>query len=129
MNQEIVRGTSVSNNSTMAIDLQVWDRHLASKTNVNRTTNIECKVLKKCALFYSYFKKGCRKNVHATIPRVIWDIISTLFSRANLLNFFEEHLTQNHPQYLSGLSHAIFPTTFLEIAVYTSLKSDHRTDF
>ena len=31
---------------------------------------------------------------------------------------FEEKLTQNHPQYLSGLSHALFPRTFLEIAVY-----------
>ena len=33
-------------------------------------------------------------------------------------NFFEEQSTQNHPQYLSGLSRALFPTTFLEIAVY-----------
>ena len=39
-------------------------------------------------------------------------------SRAILSNFFEEQCTQNHPQYLSGLSHALFPTTFLEIAVY-----------
>ena len=38
--------------------------------------------------------------------------------RAILSNFFEEQCTQNHPQYLSGLSHALFPTTFLEIAVY-----------
>ena len=50
-------------------------------------------------------------------------------SRANLLNLFEEQRTQNHPQYLSGLSHALFPTAFLEIAVYTSLKSDHGIDF
>ena len=28
---------------------------------------------------YSYFGKGCLKNVHATIPKVIWDMISTLF--------------------------------------------------
>ena len=38
--------------------------------------------------------------------------------RAIFSNFFEEQSTQNHPQYLSGLSRALFPTTFLEIAVY-----------
>ena len=42
---------------------------------------------------------------------------SSMASRAILSNFFEEHWTQNHLQYLSGLSHALFPTTFLEIAV------------
>ena len=39
-------------------------------------------------------------------------------SRAIFSNFFEEQSTQNHPQYLSGLSRALFPTTFLKIAVY-----------
>ena len=71
--------------------------------------------------------------------KVIWDMINTLFltlqlsnlllllsfstrkhtsiaSLAILSNFFEERWTQNHPQYLSGLSRALFPTTFLEIA-------------
>ena len=38
-----------------------------------------------------------------------------------LLHFSEEQLTQNHPQCLKGLSHALFPTTFLEIAVYNNL--------
>ena len=38
-------------------------------------------------------------------------------SRAILSNFCEEEGTQNHPQYLSGLSRALFPTTFPEIAV------------
>ena len=33
-------------------------------------------------------------------------------------NFLEEQWTENHPQYLSGLSRALFPTTFLETAVY-----------
>ena len=42
----------------------------------------------------------------------------SMASRAILSNFFEEQWTQNHPQYLSGLSRALFPTTFLEIAVY-----------
>ena len=41
-------------------------------------------------------------------------------SRAIFSNFFEEQSTQNHPQYLSGLSRALFPTTFLEIAVYVN---------
>ena len=74
--------------------------------------------------------------------KVIWDMINTLFlilsvavdrtfffsfstrkhssmaSRVILSNFFEEQWIQNHPQYLSGLSCALFPTTFLEIAVY-----------
>ena len=36
-----------------------------------------------------------------------------------LSNFFEKRRTQNHPQCLSGLSRALFPTTFLEIAIYT----------
>ena len=41
-----------------------------------------------------------------------------MVSRAILSNFFEEQWTQNHPQYLSGLSRALLPTTFLKIAVY-----------
>ena len=43
--------------------------------------------------------------------------------RGILSNFFEEQRTENHPQYLSGLSRALFPTTFLEIAVYKHLES------
>ena len=39
-------------------------------------------------------------------------------SRAILSNFFEGQWTQNHQQYFSRLSRALFPTTFLEIAVY-----------
>ena len=39
-------------------------------------------------------------------------------SRSILSNFFGEQGRQNHPQYLSGLSRALFPTTFLETAVY-----------
>ena len=44
-------------------------------------------------------------------------------SRAILSNFFEEKWTQNYPQYFSGLSRALFPTTFLEIAVYAHKKA------
>ena len=46
-------------------------------------------------LSYSYFEKGCWKKCARDNP--------------------------DHPQYLSGLSRALFPTTFLEIAVYMSL--------
>ena len=42
---------------------------------------------------------------------------TSMASRASLSNFCEEEGTQNHPQYLSGLSRALFPTTFLEVAV------------
>ena len=42
-----------------------------------------------------------------------------------LSNFFEEQRTQNHPQCLSWLSRALFPTTFLEIAVYSLVDSPH----
>ena len=44
----------------------------------------------------------------------------SMASQAILANFFEEQWTENHPQYLSGLSHALFATTILEIAVYTT---------
>ena len=73
--------------------------------------------------------------------KVIWDMNSTLFltlqlsnlllllffstrkhasmtSRTSLSSFFQEQWTQNRPQHLSGLSRALSPTTFLEIAVY-----------
>ena len=73
--------------------------------------------------------------------KVIWDMCNTLFltlklsnlllllsfsthrhmsvaSRAILSNFFEKQWTQNYPQYLSGLSRAVHPTTFLKIAAY-----------
>ena len=52
----------------------------------------------------------------------------SIASRAILSNFFEEKLTQNHPQYLSGLSRALFRTTFLEIAVCEPINNDHQTD-
>ena len=37
--------------------------------------------------------------------------------RTILSNFFEEQCCQNHPQYLSGSSSPLFPTTVLETAV------------
>ena len=42
----------------------------------------------------------------------------SLASSAILSNFFEEQCTQNHPQYLSGLSHGLSPKLFLKKAVY-----------
>ena len=42
-------------------------------------------------------------------------------SRVILSNFFEKQWMKTHPQYLSGLSRALFPTTFLEKAVYKKL--------
>ena len=43
---------------------------------------------------------------------------TSVASRAILSNFFGEQGRQNHPQYLSGLSRVLFPTTSLETAVY-----------
>ena len=87
-------------------------------------------------------RKVVAKKVHATIPkgnmgydhytvpndcscRTCFFLLSfstrkhmSMASPAILSNFFVEEWTQNHPQYLSGLSRALFPTTFLEIAVY-----------
>ena len=92
---------------------------------------------------YSYFEKHWRKKMCTWQPqKIIWDMINTLFltlklsrlllllafstrkhtsmaSRDILSNFFEKKWIQNHAQYLSGLSRALFPTTFLEIAVYS----------
>ena len=45
-------------------------------------------------------------------------------SPAILSNFSEKQWTQNHPQYLSRLLGALYPTTFLEIAVCVSLPAD-----
>ena len=87
-------------------------------------------------------RKVFGKNVHATIPKgnmgydrytVPDDCRCRLYFCCFLLalantfswpfvpipsNFCEEQGAQNHPQCLSGLSRALFPTTFLKIAVY-----------
>ena len=39
-------------------------------------------------------------------------------SMDSISNFFEKQWTQHHPQDLSGLSRALYPTTFLEVAVH-----------
>ena len=52
----------------------------------------------------------------------------SMVPRAILSNFVEEQWTQNHPQYLSGLSRALLATTFLKIAVY-GRKTSHEGPF
>ena len=59
----------------------------------------------------------------AVEPTFFFALLSTckqtsMASRAIPSYFFEKQGTQNHPQYLSGLSRALFPTNFLEIAVH-----------
>ena len=94
-------------------------------------------------LVIQLFRERLSKNLYMRQSRkVIRDMINALFltlwlsnlllllsfstrkhtsmaSLAILWNFFEKQWTKNHPQYLSGLSRALFPTTFLEIAVYS----------
>ena len=92
-------------------------------------------------LYIAISRKVVGKNAHSTIPNghMGYDQYTVLESlavalllllsfgthkhtsiptRAILSNFFGEQWTENHPRYLSGLSRALFPTTFLEIAVY-----------
>ena len=100
---------------------------------------------------YSAFSREVvGKNVHTTIPKSnvgIWSIhcswhcscrtyfccfplalanIRSMGSCAILSTSFEEQWTQNHPQYVSGLSRELFPTTFLEIAVFIRANSHTR---
>ena len=77
-------------------------------------------------VIYSYFEKSYQKNVHATIPKgnMRYDQ-HTLFLTLTLVAFHglschSFKLTRNHPQHLCGLSRILFPTTFLEIAVYST---------
>ena len=106
----------------------------------------DCEQSRATTRVYSYFEKGCGKKCAAKIPKgnmgydqyTVPDDCSCgsyfycfPLALANkfpwpflpiLSNFFEKKKTQNHPQCLSGLSRALFPTTFLEIAVcYSSL--------
>ena len=92
---------------------------------------------------YSYFEKGFGKNVHVTIPKVI-GILSNLLlllsfstrrymsmtSPAILSNFFEKQWTQNHLQYLSGLSRALYPTTMYCVAPFRCVtRAEWNRDF
>ena len=94
---------------------------------------------------YSYFEKGCREKMRTLQSRkVIWDMINTLFltlKLSNLLFFFWGALTNIRLWPLvwffqiclknselktthntsRDCSRALFPSTFLEIAVYKIL--------
>ena len=94
--------------------------------------------------WYSYFEKGCRTkwaldnperqygiwSIHGSWLLQLWNLLlllsfstprhTSMASRAILSNFVEEQWNQNHLQYLSGLSQALFPRTVLEKAVYKS---------
>ena len=98
-------------------------------------------------MVYSYFEKGCREKKCTRYSRKLMrDMISTLFLTTvavepTFVAFFQHSQTyihglsclsfkflcrrvnSNHPQYLSGLSRALFPTTFLAIAVWFMLLS------
>ena len=50
--------------------------------------------------FVAFLSSSTRKHKSMATPAI-------------LSNLFVEQWTQNHPQYLSGLLHAFFPTTFL----------------
>ena len=68
---------------------------------------------------YDQYAVANKVAVESSIVAFLSHLETYVFaSRAIPSNFFEEQWTQNHPQYLSGLSRALFPTTFLEIAVY-----------
>ena len=112
-----------------------WSPKLAQK---ERTS------LSRFFFIYSYFEKLLSEKMCSRQSRkVIWDMFNTLFltlwlsnlllllsfstrrhtsmaSSAILSNFFEKQCTHSHPQYLSVLSRALYPTTFLETAVYIS---------
>ena len=112
---------------------------LITKTGTKRTDEFV-----KVFFIYSYFEKLLSEKMCSRQSRkVIWDMFNTMFltlwlsnlllllsfstrrhtsmaSSAILSNFFEKQCTQNHPQYLSVLSRALYPTTFLETAVYIS---------
>ena len=112
----------------------LMDRTLATLAYSNECWTFHC-------IMQLFRERLSEKMCTRQSRRVIWDMINTLFltlqltnlllllsfrirkhtsmaSRAILSNFFVEQRTQNHSQYLSGLSRALFPTTFLETAVY-----------
>ena len=115
----------------------------------NRRIFADVIVLHLSSLAYDLTHRNRGKNVHATIPKVNmgydqYTVPVTLpvktscfplacanirpLPHAIFSNFFEERRTQNHPQYLSGLSRALFSTTFLEIGVYELNVRVERTD-
>ena len=53
----------------------------------------------------------------------------SLASRTIYSNCFEKQCSQNHPQYLSGLSRAFFPTTFLETSCIRHFHISHNAPY
>ena len=116
--------------------------HKYPKQDGNKRIEIEFR-----ALYTAISRKVVGKNVHVTIPKgnmgydqyTVPDVCScrTYFCCFPLAlentfswpfvpilsTFFEERRTQNHPQCLLGLLRALFPTTFLETAVYNGDKA------
>ena len=95
-------------------------------------TGVSCSLTKRLRsrlVRLAISRKVVGKNLHDALFLTTLAVELTLFLsvstrkhifmafRANILsNFSEEQRTQNHPQCLSGLSRALFPTTFLEVA-------------
>ena len=124
---------------------EVWRKVISSKIIVTVVTQgLSSFFLSRPVAYFhniQLFRERLSEKLYTRQSRkVIWDMISALFltlylsnlllllsfstckhtsmaSRAILWNFFEKQWTPNHPQYPSGLWLALFPTTYLEIAV------------
>ena len=124
---------------------EVWRKVISSKIIVTVVTQgLSSSFLSRPVAYFHniqlFRERLSEKLCTGQSRKVIWDMISALFltmylstlllllsfstckhtsmaSRAILWNFFEKQWTPNHPQYPSGLWLALFPTTYLEIAV------------
>ena len=110
----------------LSILISPWTKRVLT-SNFAHKRNVEG----HCQGLYSYFEKGCQKkcaydnleryygicSIHCSwhcscriyfcsFPLAFADLMS-MASPAILSNFFEKRWTQNHPQYLSGLLHAL----------------------
>ena len=74
-------------------------------------TAISRKVSQKMCMRQSQKVLGCCRTYFCCFGLALADICPWPLPPAILSNFFEKQWTQNHPQYLSGLSRALFPTT------------------
>ena len=98
---------------------------LASYNLVKRKASVPPVVLATCKVgrpIYSYFEKGCRKKCKRQSRKVLWVVLSSLFFKESNKSRFDSYIVRKCidriPYYLSGLSRALFPTTFLEIFAY-----------
>jgi len=67
-------------------------------------------------------------NLHLLLSFSISKHMSVAF-RVIHSNCFWKQCTQNHPQYLSGLSRALFPTTFLETSCISHFHISHNAPY